>query len=92
MGGWVTIRCPSPGCAYRDDFRLESDEATDPGVLSEHQQILHAEHPHHLAHDRASDPLDDALPTCPRCLQSRELARVGDELWWICDCGVEPAA
>lgn len=91
MGAWLTIRCPTSGCTYEDDFRLEVGEETDPVVLAEFQWFLRVEHPNHIAHDRLEDPLDDAYPICPAYICDRELVTEGHFLWWICECGITPA-
>jgi hypothetical protein len=34
------------------------------------------------------DELSDVLSNCPRCLQASEITGVGDDLVWICGCGI----
>ncbi len=39
-----------------------------------------------------NQPLDDSAPTCPVCLRTRELVGDPPDLYWLCDCGLTPAA
>ena len=36
------------------------------------------------------DELDGVLSDCPRCLQRREVAGTGEDLYWTCGCGKSP--